>query len=212
MYSGRVASITPKLRETDRVLAQLWQTESADPAQMWYHIDQWAINEGRDHLYNDHIHFNGPLTQATLHQMLNELCPGGGNPSLPNAWPRPDLKEHFLQVVFGSKTAYYIVDTEGYRREVPAANASVPWMSRLRPVQHLTQQELVNIAAGGPLPVVPEECLLRGSGREVYWVKQGHKHLFPSASVFMAHGFDWSEVQVVDQFLVDLIPSGADVF
>jgi hypothetical protein len=41
----------------------------------WYTIDQWAINEDRMHLYNDNLHFNGPLTHALLHQVLNEVCP-----------------------------------------------------------------------------------------------------------------------------------------
>lgn len=68
-----VSSWTPKLRETDRVLGQLWQIDSTSLHEMWHTIDQWSINEGRDELYNDQIHFNGPLSKATLQQVLNEV-------------------------------------------------------------------------------------------------------------------------------------------
>ena len=44
----------------------------------WYHIDQWSINKGRYQYYNDHVHFIGPLSFATVMLVLNELCPGGG--------------------------------------------------------------------------------------------------------------------------------------
>lgn len=48
---------------------------SEDENTMWYTIDQWAINAGRDYLYNDHIHYSGKLTHATLFQVLNTICP-----------------------------------------------------------------------------------------------------------------------------------------
>ena len=57
-----------------------WNTDRAGCSsedRPWYTIDQWAINEGRYHLYNDHLHFNGKLTHATIHQVLNEMCPPG---------------------------------------------------------------------------------------------------------------------------------------
>ena len=55
-----------------------WNTDHAgcsNEDRPWYTIDQWAINEGRSHLYQDHLHFNGKLTHAMLHQVLNEVCP-----------------------------------------------------------------------------------------------------------------------------------------
>lgn len=174
---GRVASLSPKLLETNRVLAQLWQTESVDPSEMWYHIDQWAINEGRDELYNDHIHFNGPLTQATLQQMLNELCPGRGNTTIPNKWPRPDLDGSILKL----KDEYFLVDKEGYLRGFGLADGeaagSIPWLVNDKAVMQLSESEVNAILRGALLPALPTECLVRGNSREVFWIKQGKRHV-----------------------------------
>lgn len=55
-----------------------WNTDHAgcsNEDRPWYTIDQWAINEGRSNMYQDHLHFNGKLTHAMLHQVLNEMCP-----------------------------------------------------------------------------------------------------------------------------------------
>jgi hypothetical protein len=40
----------------------------------WSVVDQWGINQGREALYNDHVHFSGPLSQATWHIILSSLC------------------------------------------------------------------------------------------------------------------------------------------
>mmetsp|Transcript_11682 Transcript_11682/g.12599 ORF Transcript_11682/g.12599 Transcript_11682/m.12599 type:complete len:491 (+) Transcript_11682:114-1586(+) len=60
------------------VLWPLWAPGSEPEEKQWYTIDQWAINKDRHRFYNDHIHFNGPLTHAMLHQVLNLLCPDIG--------------------------------------------------------------------------------------------------------------------------------------
>lgn len=58
------------------------------PLQEWFLIDQWAINEGREFLYNDRIHFAGPLTDASLQQIMNSMCPGEGiDLSFPSTLP-----------------------------------------------------------------------------------------------------------------------------
>ena len=54
------------------------QTNTNNNNNNWYLIDQWSINKQRDHLYNDHVHYVGPLTFATLHQILNIMCPKQG--------------------------------------------------------------------------------------------------------------------------------------
>jgi hypothetical protein len=40
----------------------------------WKVIDQWAINAGETGLYQDSVHFQGPLSQATWHVLLSQLC------------------------------------------------------------------------------------------------------------------------------------------
>lgn len=75
--TGSYSQITPWLEETNKVLWELWKPGAESEDEMWYTIDQWAINEGRSNLYNDHLHYNGPLELAGLTQVLNELCPNG---------------------------------------------------------------------------------------------------------------------------------------
>ncbi len=76
----RDAFHTPLLQEVDAQLYELWKpgagSVSADTRD-WHHIDQWAINKDRDHLYADRLHFPGNLSLATVHQVLNTLCPVG---------------------------------------------------------------------------------------------------------------------------------------
>jgi hypothetical protein len=67
---------TPNLQRTNDALWEVWQPDNSELP--WYTIDQWPINQNRHNLYDDAVHFNGPLTHAMLHQVLNELCPGGG--------------------------------------------------------------------------------------------------------------------------------------
>ena len=64
-------------------------------------IDQAAINAGRNHLYNDGIHYQGLLTHATLQQLFNTLCPD--TPLTPLG-----LQEGQLIRPAGSKTIYLV--------------------------------------------------------------------------------------------------------
>ena len=84
--NGRIKHLTPQMHNTNEALwrSGVWAPGS-EPAP-WYHIDQWAINAGREHLYQDHVHFNGLLTHAMLHQVLNELCPGHGDDGTNVSW------------------------------------------------------------------------------------------------------------------------------
>lgn len=58
---------------TERLLSKVFQ-ENNDPSHPWFTIDQWSINKGREHLYNDHIHYIGNLTDATINNIVSELC------------------------------------------------------------------------------------------------------------------------------------------
>jgi len=224
--NGNIAHYAPKLKEAERVMAQVLQTESVEPSRMWYTIDQWAINEGRDYLYQDHIHFNGPLTLATLHSMLNELCPNGGNKDMINTWPQPQLRNHVVVMRFissSSSTAsvVYFIDDSGYRHIVDQGpnqqnsnnNQLLPWFLLDKPVAHLSDNEVEDISQSpAHVPYIKEECLVRpNNNKQVYWVKDGQKRGFPNGDIFFAHGFDFSSIIVYEPWIVDLIPLGPDV-
>lgn len=225
---GTSRAMTPKLRETDTVLNKVWQTESTSPDKMWYQVDQWAINKGRDYLYNDHIHFNGPLTLATLHVMLNELCPGQGSSHLETPWPKPELRGTVLVPAVtpastGRSEAVYFVDESGYAHlchPAPTSEAvssagkvTLPWYLVGRPLLEVAS-EVIDAISKSPveIPYMKPEFLLRGSNEKVvYWVKDGKRHPFPGIGVFASHGFDFSDVIVLDQWLLALIPEGESV-
>lgn len=82
----KLAPKSPNMQLVNDILWDVWQPDSSELP--WYTIDQWPINRGRHHLYDDEVHYNGPLTEAMLHQVLNELCPGGGK--TPSSPLRPD--------------------------------------------------------------------------------------------------------------------------
>lgn len=46
----------------------------------WFIIDQWSINRQRKRLYEDRVHFGGPLSMATVYQILTKVCPNLGSP------------------------------------------------------------------------------------------------------------------------------------
>jgi hypothetical protein len=83
-------------------------------------IDQWSINDKKLFFYNDHIHFNGILTHAMLHQVLNELCPGKGdsfNISAANYahLPRGDLAH---SIVYENDSISWYVDGDGLMHKI----------------------------------------------------------------------------------------------
>ena len=65
------------LRSYEQLLENIWgacdTNHTSDSRQMWYVIDQFAINQNRLHLYDDHMHFSEDLTRATVQQVLNIL-------------------------------------------------------------------------------------------------------------------------------------------
>ena len=61
------------LKRTNTLLWQLWRPR-LETRRKWIVIDQWKINQGRDHLYRDEIHFPGPMSTATVFQFLTKFC------------------------------------------------------------------------------------------------------------------------------------------
>ncbi len=60
--------------QVNTILFELWHPSSFDEKR-WHHIDQFSINQNRFEYYNDWLHFNGPLSSATVQLMLNTMCP-----------------------------------------------------------------------------------------------------------------------------------------
>jgi len=106
---------TPQLFEADAILATVFQDHPK-----WHFIDQRRINSGREALYNDDLHYNGPLSLATIQVALNQLCPEGSahapkkQPAEQVAWARPDLMHHVVLEQVGKDIAFYFISAEGY--------------------------------------------------------------------------------------------------
>lgn len=74
-FKDHLAGYSHFLRQADQLLWGVFRPGSEEGRERWYTIDQWAINENRERMYNDHVHYVGKLTHATLQQVLNLLCP-----------------------------------------------------------------------------------------------------------------------------------------
>jgi hypothetical protein len=153
----------------NNLVNEIWGTPSAE-GKPWYTIDQWAINHGRPELYNDHIHFNGPLTFATITQILNELCPGGGK----DTWRYPAdgnmttafeklPKAYVIDVQTSSRSHWYMVLYKGVRHHIPDMDTyeglDIP---EGRTIQ-MTEDDLKYFPEGEPVPscdksYVPNVC------------------------------------------------------
>jgi len=109
---------TAQLFEADAVLATVFQDHP-----QWHFIDQRRINAGRESLYNDDLHYNGPLSLATIQEVLNKLCPEGSahapgkrahTPTEIVSWARTDLAHHVVVGRAGDEAVFYFVSGEGY--------------------------------------------------------------------------------------------------
>ena len=127
--AGYVGPKSPNLKRANDLLWQIWKPSSEEKP--WYTIDQWAINQNRHYLYNDHVHFNGPLTHAMLHQVLNELCPGGGKTTwlyptgyIPTSRNYTELmktmkKTIVVSVDISKNAKWFLVLMNGVRHNIP---------------------------------------------------------------------------------------------
>ena len=228
---GNVANMTPMMNEVNKALWNLWRP--GNEPMPWYTIDQWAINENKDHLYNDHVHFNGKLTHAMLHQVLNELCPGGGLPG-PVAWPNHNLKGKLVRVVpsdsFGREELYYVGATQeediGYLHKVliqtapeeknntnGSASVEVPFYLKNREQVKMSRAEANLVSeAQLPMPILTDGMVIKGTAdKTVFLVKDNLRHAFPNGGIFMKLGFQFEEVKVIHQWIINMLPQGSDV-
>ena len=222
-----VAQMTPLLKKIDDLIWPIWYPSGDESA--WYTIDQWAINENRNHYYNDHVHFNGPLTHATLHQVLNMLCPDLGT----SASYLADLEKHVLEVSrtassftedvkrqklddgssSGDEVEYFLFDRKSGQLHV-VDKACLPLL-KLRSTFPVGETEIKAMPRGQAFPAflcsassTPPKLIRPVSSKVVYLVENNQRRMFPSADVFMSRGFEWGQISVVEDWVADMIPEG----
>lgn len=231
--TGYVAYLTPIMHQVNLILWSLWQPGSEDKP--WYTIDQWAINSNREYLYNDHVHFNGMLTHAMLHQVLNELCPGGGIAGS-NRWPRPDFAGKYILVKTmngnssrSSMNEYYCVATTGdeigtlYRIEAnPTSNVTtssipgidIPLILKDKQLTLMTSNEVSQILLSkNTIPYLTQGQLIKGTASKTVYLlaNDGKKHAFLSSTAFLEKGYDFGNVITLQQSIIAFITTGSDI-
>lgn len=214
----QVAGVTPCMKEVDDILWEIMYPVEYDPINpnaQWYTIDQWDINRDRDPYYNDHVHYVGPLTNAMLSQVLNELCPGGGKDV---AGTLGILSMHVIST--SDSTKKYVVHQTGmFLQEMNPDNEyscfNVWKVSSASPVVRLNDTEIQQYSQGrvsSLLDVCKERTLLRpASGRSVYLVEDGQVKLFNSGDAFIRRGFDFDDVKVIDDWYLSMFKRGEDL-
>lgn len=204
-------------------LWSVWSPGSTQDESVWYTIDQWAINANRNHYYNDHVHYNGPLTHAMLHQVFHLLCP-----TLGLSREQQDLWQSHLIVVNRHHHAaaaavtigtakgdlkeepkeewleHFLYDTSHHLHVIP--KICLPYLTlSSSPSIQLSEADISSMPTSTPFPaaICQEHALIRGQlAREVF-VMQGMKyHLFPSVEIFASYGYEFNQVIVVEDWIL----------
>jgi hypothetical protein len=83
-------------------------------------------------------------------------------------------------------------------------------------VQVIPQEQVYLFVLGDPIPsVVSGQTWADGAlvvappAPEVYVVRGGQRHWIPNPATFVADGFDWGDVEAIDEARLTLIPQGA---
>ena len=205
---------TDSLREADNILHQLWTPSSVNSHDQWYTIDQWAINEGRNHLYDDSLHFNGPLSDATVQQVLNELCPNQGSDKTPIDWSKPELNDTIIRVTNPSNDNdnLYYISVFGYRHKVLHNDSSIPWYFQDKNTMNMTVNELNTIYKSKiDIPILYNNLVFRYIKDTQVWLLNKDckcRQRFHNGAAFMNRGFDFDNVVIFPLVLMDLLPIG----
>lgn len=182
------------------------QVKTHQHHEQWYTIDQWAINANRNHYYNDHIHYVGPLTHATLYQVLNRVCPNSGH-DVTVKKTSSNLQMHLITVSNSqSITESFVVDDAGYL--YPITESCVELWGRVNhyPILPMTMNELETMTIRPPISttandICQEDVLLRpGSQRQVYQLQQ-HRLIPLTYNDFISKGLDFANVKVIIDFV-----------
>lgn len=223
---------TAQLFEADEIQATIFENRPN-----WHFIDQRSINAGREAFYNDDLHYNGPLSLATIQVVLNQLCPEirARTPERSQklvTWARPDLAHRVIAVGHGDTAAFYFVSTEGYayginlagqgeqkgtKKEcsVSSSNKSAEFENM---PSYLKQHELIrmeNMLVYTAKKRVPYYCpgvaLRTEGGKSVFSLKkEGGIHYFNSAAEFLASGREWEEIVFIPRWELHILAGVKD--
>lgn len=197
------SAVTAQIWEVNQVVAEIWQL--ASQSRNWHIIDQWAINEGRENYYNDHVHFNGKLELAMLHQVLNILCPGRGDPgNSGDIWPNATFSNHLVCIV--NNTECYLGDSEGYLQHLD----SIPfYLSNLNTI-FLSDNSSVTVKSS--LPTLKNGMIVKAyTDKIVYLITNNTKRAFPNSKVFAKYGYDFGQLTYASHELMSFIETGPNM-
>jgi len=218
---------TAQLFEADEIQATIFPDRPK-----WHFIDQRSINSGREAFYNDDLHYNGPLSLATIQVVLNQLCPENRartpekSPKL-ITWARPDLAHRVIAVGHGDAAAFYFVSTEGYaygmnvagqgeqkgtKKQCSVSNSNKSAEFENMP-SYLKQYELIRMES---MPVytakirVPYYCrgvaLRTDGGKSVFTLtEEGGIHYFNDAAEFLRSGREWEEIVFIPRWELHIL-------
>lgn len=78
-------------------------------------------------------------------------------------------------------------------------------------IQTIPDAQWATIPAGPQFPSRADGTLLQGSQPNVYVMQNGQRHWIPDPATFSALGYSWSDIQVVADADLNVIPLGAQV-
>ena len=170
----------------------------------WFALDQKAINEGRTMFYNDQLHFVGPLTVASLTQILNMVCPSGGKIDTTHLMPYVG----FVVRNQSDDQLQYVVDPAGQLRPLPGQCRDVLQAK----VVTLKASAIRNIQMADALPRAfcdVDRLYQVPNDRSVYVLQADHKlHVFDSGSAFLSRGYSFDKVDKIERWQMDLFAVG----
>ena len=157
---------------------------------MWYTLDQWEINKGRQRLYNDHVHFVGPLTFAALTQMLNIVCPNGGSSRGSNDNGLANSKQPMKTPVLSTENA-----------------------TQHQSVSPSTSAGGMNVStASAILSQFNGKATKSYSGKQgLFLIENGFLRRIPNMDTFYSLQLELGELNYLDDAIIDSAPRGADI-
>ncbi len=126
--------------------------------------------------------------------------------SEPVAIPCPEFAGY--KVRQRGKTPVYVIDRDGYRRLVPFPSTFINLFKDSALTKDLVVADMVEDIAEGPA-LDDGALLIRGiSSETIYLLDHGMKRPIASSSVMEKYGFNQHCVVVVQQILINAIPTG----
>jgi hypothetical protein len=128
--------------------------------------------------------------------------------SEPVAIPRPEFAGY--KVRQRGTTPVYVIDRDGYRRLVPFPSTFINLFTDSALTKDLEVSDMVQDIAEGPA-LDDGAILIRGiSSESIYLLDQGKKRFIAGQDVMDKYGFNKDCVVLVQQILINAIPTGDD--